>query len=120
MSLQFVLGAMLFAQTGNDQTISAGIDAPLSIIPAISPYVECLNQVEKRLSQAAGPLHSAAMRGVVTQARAKCLTVRVSARVNALKMIVTDPTVAAPQRETAVDRALASVDHSDDVFLLEL
>jgi len=116
----FLVAAFLTAQAASDQPITAVVHAPHSIMPAIESYVDCLNRAELRLSQAAGPLHANAWRGLVEQARVECAGVRLWARANALKEIEADASVIASQREETVDAALGNVDESDDMFLREL
>jgi hypothetical protein len=117
--IAFMLAGVLVASQSTD-TISASIDVPEVIIPAVEPYIDCLSQTQLTLSQQAGPVHWQKMQEIVEWTRERCASVRALARKKALRSIKRDKSVAVDQRAARVDEALANIDRSDDKFVAQV
>lgn len=117
MNLLLLAAALLGAQTadpGEGLDVTTGFNASRAITPAIAPYVDCFTQAVGEGSQRTGPVHADGMRRIVEQAKARCVDVRAQARVQAIRLIADDTTVASGDREAEVDRVLADIDHMGD------
>lgn len=102
------------AAPGDGLEVTTSFHAPPAINEAIAPYVDCFTRAVGEGSQRAGPVHADGMRRIIDQAKAGCAAVRAQARVQAIRLIANDASIASGSREAEVDRVLADIDRMGD------